>query len=126
EPVQARNDHNPELQKYGFRQDGNTSDFVSDINFSAGGPIIKNRLRAFGSFRDWRVHQNVPVQLSQIVLDQTNITSGLVNATVQLNQNNRVTGFYSHQRYSKPNRLLNAASVTVIDSTSDEEDAFDV
>jgi hypothetical protein len=124
--LQGRNDHNPNLQKYGFRQDGNTSDFVSDINISAGGPLIQNKLRFFGSFRDWRIHQNVPVQLSQTVLDQTNITSGLGNFTWQVSQNNRLTGFYSRQRYSKPNRLLNNASITVIDSTSDEEDMFDV
>jgi hypothetical protein len=124
--LQGRNDHDPYLQQYGFRPDSNTSNFVSDVNFTIGGPVIKNKLRAFGSFRDWRVHQNVPVQLSQVNLDQTNITSGLVNATWQLNQNNKITGFYSRQRYNKPNRLLNSAAVTVIDSTVDEEDMFDV
>jgi hypothetical protein len=124
--LQGRNDTDPTLQKYGFRPNGNTSDFVSDINVAAGGPIVQNKLRFFGSFRDWRVHQNVPVQNSQSVLDQTNITSGLGNATWQLNQNNRVTGFYSRQRYSKPNRLLNSATITVPESTVDEEDMFDL
>ena len=124
--LQGRNDTDPTLQKYGFRPNSNTSDFVSDINFGAGGPLVQNKLRFFGSFRDWRVHTNVPVQLSQVVLDQTNITSGLGNVTWQANQNNRINGFYSRQRYSKPNRLLNNASVTVIDSTSDEEDMFDL
>src|SRR5262245_4664941 len=124
--LQARNDHDANLQRYGFRPDGNTSNFVSDINVSAGGPLVQNKLRFFGSFRDWRVHQNVPVQNAQVVLDQTNITDGLGNFTWQANQNNRFTGFYSRQRYSKPNRLLNNASITVIDSTSDEEDMFDL
>ena len=124
--LQGRNDTDPTLQKYGFRPGGNTSDFVSDINVAAGGPIVQNKLRFFGSFRDWRVHQNVPVQNSQTVLDQTNITSGLGNATWQVNQNNRVTGFYSRQRYNKPNRLLNPASITVPESTVDEEDMFDL
>src|SRR5207247_2366453 len=124
--VQGRNDTDPTLQKYGFRPNSNTSDFVSDINFGAGGPLVQNKLRFYGSFRDWRVHTNVPVQLSQVVLDQTNITSGLANVTWQVNQNNRINGFYSRQRYSKPNRLLNNASITVIDSTSDEEDMFDL
>jgi carboxypeptidase family protein/TonB-dependent receptor-like protein len=124
--LQGRNDHDPTLQAYGFRPDGDTSDFVSDFNFSAGGPLVQNKLRFFGSFRDWRVHQNVPVQNSQSVLDQTNITSGLGNFTWQLNQNHRLTGFYSRQRYSKPNRLLNNASITVPESTSDEEDMFDL
>lgn len=124
--LQGRNDRNRDLQKYGFRPNGNTADFVSDINVTAGGPLVQNKLRFFGSFRDWRVHQNVPVQNAQSVLDQTNITSGLGNFTWQASQNNRLTGFYSRQRYSKPNRLLNAASVTVPESTVDEEDMFDL
>jgi hypothetical protein len=124
--LQGRNDTNPNFQQYGFRPNGNTSDFVSDINQTAGGPLIQNKVRFFGSFRDWRVHQNVPVQLSQVVLDQTNITSGLANVTWQLNQTNKITGFYSRQRYNKPNRLLNLQSQTVKDSTVDEEDMFDL
>ena len=124
--LQGRNDVNPNLQKYGFRPNGNTTDYVSDVNLSAGGPLVSNKLRFFGSFRDWRVHVNTPVANSQTVLDQTNITSGLGNFTWQLNQKNRLTGFYSRQRYSKPNRLLNQAAVTVPDSTVDEEDMFDV
>ena len=78
--VAGRNDTDPTLQRYGFRPNGNTSDFVSDINVAAGGPLVQNKLRFFGSFRDWRVHQNVPVQASQTVLDQTNITSGLATS----------------------------------------------
>jgi hypothetical protein len=46
--------------------------------------------------------------------------------TWQLNSRNRITGLYSYQRYSKPNRLLNSSAITVIDSTSDEEDRFHV
>lgn len=126
ESTQARNDTDPTLQRYGFRPGGNTSDFVSDINVAAGGPIAQNKVRFFGSFRDWRVHQNVPVQNSQSVLDETNITSGLGNLTYQATQNHRFTGFYSRQRYSKPNRLLNSASVTVPESTVNEQDIFDL
>ena len=87
--LQGRNDTDPTLQKYGFRPGSNTSNFVSDVNFTAGGPLVQNKLRFFGAFRDWRVHQNVAVQNSQTVLDQTNITSGLGNVTWQANQNNR-------------------------------------
>ena len=126
ESVQGRNDRDPELQRYGFRPGGNTSDFVSDINVAAGGPLVENKVRFFGSFRDWRIHQNVPVQNSQSVLDQTNITSGLANVTFQATQNHRLTGFYSRQRYSKPNRLLNNASITVPESTVNEQDMFDL
>jgi Carboxypeptidase regulatory-like domain/TonB-dependent Receptor Plug Domain len=124
--LQARNDHNPELQMYGFRPNGNTANKVTDINVTAGGPLVQNKLRFFGSFRDWRIHQNVPVQRSEVVLDQTNITSGLGNFTWQASQNNRLSGFYSRQRYAKPNRLLNNAAITVTDSTSNEQDMFDL
>jgi hypothetical protein len=114
------------LLTYGFTPNANTVNFVSDENFSIGGPLVKDKLRVFGSVRDWRVHVNTPVALSQVVLDQTNIDSGLVNATYQFNDKNKFTGFYSRQRYNKPNRLLNAASITVPASTSDEEDVFNV
>jgi hypothetical protein len=111
---------------FGFRPTTNAVDYVSDVNVNYGGPLIKNKVRIFGSFRDWRVHVNVPVQQSQTVLDQTNITSGLTNVTYQVNDSNKVTGFYSIQRYNKPNRLLNQAAVTVPESTVDEEDKFKV
>src|SRR5262245_4229769 len=124
--LQGRDDVDPFLQQYGFRPNGNTTNYVSDVNLSAGGPLVARKLRFFGSFRDWRVHVNTPVANAQTVLDQTNITSGLGNFTYQLNDKNRLTGFYSRQRYSKPNRLLNSAAVTVPDSTVDEEDMFDV
>jgi hypothetical protein len=114
------------LLHFGFRPVTNAVDYVSDVNINGGGPLVKNKVRFFGSFRDWRVHVNVPVQLSQTVLDQTNITSGLANVTYQVNDKNKVSGFYSVQRYSKPNRLLNAAAITVPESTVDEEDKFKV
>jgi hypothetical protein len=114
------------LLRYGFTPTANQVNFVSDENFTLGGPLIRDKLRVFGSFRDWRVHVNTPVALSQTVLDQTNIDSGLANVTYQLNRNNKFTGFWSRQRYNKPNRLLNAAAVTVPASTSDEEDVFNV
>ena len=49
-----------DLRRYGFRPETNGVDFVSDINVSGGGPVIARKLRIFGSFRDWRVHVNVP------------------------------------------------------------------
>ena len=74
------------MLRYGFRDDTNSVDFVSDVSLNAGGPLIRDKLRFFGSFRDWRVHVNVPAAFSESVLDQTNITSGLGNLTYQVNQ----------------------------------------
>jgi hypothetical protein len=114
------------LLRYGFRPETNSVDFVSDINVSAGGPIIAKKLRIFGSFRDWRVHVNTPAAFSTLVLDKTDITSGLINANYQINDKNKLTGFYSKQYYKKPNRFLAASNTLVQDSTSNEDDVFDV
>jgi carboxypeptidase family protein/TonB-dependent receptor-like protein len=115
-----------ELLRNGFRPETNSVDFVSDINVSAGGPIIERKLRMFGSFRDWRVHVNTPAAFSTLVLDKTDITSGLVNVNYQLNDKHRLTGFYSRQYYKKPNRFLAASNLLVPESTSNEDDVFDV
>jgi hypothetical protein len=114
------------LLRYGFRPTTNAVDFVSDVNVSAGGPLIKNKLRMFTSFRDWRVHVNVPAAFSTLVLDQTDITSGLVNANYQVSQNNRLTGLYSRQYYKKPRRFLIASNLATQESTVNEDDVFDI
>jgi hypothetical protein len=114
------------LLKYGFRPESNSVDFVSDVNLSFGGPVIARKLRLFGSFRDWRVHVNTPAAFSTLVLDKTDITSGLVNLNYQISDKNRLTGLYSRQYYKKPNRFLIAANTATIDSTSNEDDVFDI
>lgn len=114
------------LLRYGFRPETNAVDFVSDINVSGGGPLIARKLRMFASFRDWRVHVNVPAAFSTLVLDKTDITSGLVNLNYQLNDKNRLTGLYSRQYYKKPHRFLAGSNTLVEESTSNEDDVFDI
>jgi len=114
------------LLRYGFRPETNAVDFVSDVNVSGGGPVIARKLRVFTSFRDWRVHVNVPAAFSTLVLDKTDITSGLINANYQAGNSNRLTALYSRQYYKKPNRFLTASNVTVLESTNNEDDVFDI
>lgn len=114
------------LLRHGFRPETNAVDFVSDINVTAGGPIIAKKLRVFGSVRDWRVHVNVPAAFSTLVLDKTDITSYLINADYQINDKNRLKAFYSKQWYKKPHRFLAASNTLVLESTSNEDDVFDV
>ena len=78
----------------------NSVDFVSDINVSGGGPVIATEAAHLRSFRDWRVHVNVPAAFSELVLDKTDITSGLVNADLP------------DQRQEPADRLLLAAGTT--------------
>jgi hypothetical protein len=114
------------LLRHGFRPETNSVDFVSDINVTAGGPLVAKRLRIFGSVRDWRVHVNVPAAFSTLVLDKTDITSYLINADYQVNDKNRLKAFYSKQWYKKPHRFLAASNTLVEESTSNEDDVFDV
>lgn len=110
-----------ELRRFGFGDASGAIDFISDVNLQAGGPLVADAVRFFGSFRDWRVHVNVPGAEGD-VLDETNITSGLGNLTWQVNQNNRVTGFISRQYYKKPNRFLSTTSLFTEESNSNEDD----
>ena len=92
-----------------------------------GGPLVQNKLRFFGAVpRLARPPERAGRRTRRSCWIRRTSRDGLGNFTWQLNQNNRLTGFYSRQRYSKPNRLLNSAAITVIDSTSDEEDMFDL
>ncbi len=118
------------LLAYGFRPITGAVNFVSDGTLQFGGPLVKNKWRLFTSFRDWRVHVNTPAALSQTIVDNTDMTSGLVNLTYQLNNKNKVTGFYSRQYYKKPHRFLTSTTVPSTNFTADsislEDDVFDV
>jgi hypothetical protein len=123
--TQARNVTDTLLGQ-GFKPDTNKVDMVSDLGVQIGGPVIRNKVRMFTSFRDWRVHVNVPAAFSQSVLDSTNMTSGLLNVTWQVNSSSRLTGFYSRQYYKKPNRFLASSALYTSESNSNEDDVFDI
>ena len=117
------------LQNYGFNPITGAVNFVSDGTFNIGGPL-SDTLRLFTSFRDWRVHVNTPAALSETLVDQTNMTSGLANLTYHPNAANTFKAFYTRQYYKKPNRFLTSATVPstnfTSDSVSNEDDVFDV
>jgi hypothetical protein len=105
----------------GLRKDAGSVRFVSDANVQVGGPLIRNKLRFFGSFRDWRLHLNVP---GFPEVEETKITSMLTNFTWQVNTNNKITVFDSEQQYWKPNR--NASALNNPTSTAREDDPNDI
>jgi hypothetical protein len=89
------------LRRAGFADNAGATKFVSDANFYLGGPVIKDKLRFFGSVRDWRVHVNVA---GFPEVENTDMTSGLGQLTWQLNSTNRFRAFGARQSYDKPNR----------------------
>jgi hypothetical protein len=106
-----------------LRDQGITSgagiNLFSDATFQLGGPIVRDKLRFFTSWRDWRIHRDVP-NFPQS--ENTDLFSGLVNLSYQVNPKNRLDVLGTIQTYYKPNR--NASAQVPPDSTWIEDDVF--
>src|SRR5262245_18608408 len=109
-----------ELKQQGVAS-GSSINLFSDWTAQLGGPLQKDKLRFFTSWRDWRIHRNV-VDFPKS--ENTDMFSGLINATYQVNPSNRITGLYTRQTYWKPNR--NASATVPPDSTWIEDDIFTI
>lgn len=122
-----------ELKQAGFRPNANAVDYITNTNVQAGGPLVRNKLYAFGSFNHQPTHVNVPnfpavsplpVQLADSsTQDTTDITTGTGRLTYQLARN-RFDLYGSRQRYDKPNR--GAGPGVTQDSASKEYDIDNV
>src|SRR5262249_34868564 len=93
----------------------------SDATVQLGGPLIKDKMRFFTAWRDWRIHRNVPNFPKS---ENTDLFSGLVNVSYELNPKNRLDVLWTRQTYWKPNR--NASAQVQPDSTWIEDDVFSI
>ena len=113
--------------KYGFRPETNRVDFVSDVNFSVGGPVIARKLRVFGSFRDWRVHVNVPAAFSTTGArpDRHHVGPGQRQLPDQRQEpaDRPLLAPVLQEAESLPERVERRS---VHESTSNEDDVFDI
>jgi hypothetical protein len=100
---------------------GSSINLFSDWTGQLGGPLVRDKVRFFTSWRDWRIHRNV-VDFPKS--ENTDMFSGLGNVTYQLNPSNRVTGLFTRQTYYKPNR--NASALNPPESTWIEDDVFSI
>ncbi len=98
---------------------GSSINLFSDWTAQLGGPLIRDKVRFFTSWRDWRIHRNV-VDFPKS--ENTDLFSWLVNATYQLNPKNQITGLATRQTYWKPNR--NADALIAPEATWIEDDIF--
>jgi hypothetical protein len=94
-------------------------DLFSDATAQLGGPILKDKLRFFTSWRDWRIHRKVPNFPGS---EDTDLFSWLFNVNYQLNAKNRIDLLATRQTYWKPNR--NASGQVGPDSTWIEDDVM--
>lgn len=98
---------------------GTQINLFSDATAQLGGPIVKDKLRFFTSWRDWRIHRDV---LGFPKSENTDLFSYLFNVSYQINPKNRFDALYTRQTYYKPNR--NASATIPPDSTWVEDDVF--
>jgi hypothetical protein len=84
---------------------GSSINLFSDFTAQLGGPIVKDKLRFYTNWRDWRIHRNV---VNVAISENTDLFSGLANVTWQVNQKNQITGLYTIQTYLKPHRNISA------------------
>lgn len=110
-----------DLLRFGLTPTAAEVKYVSDFGAQIGGPIVKNKLRFFASYRDWRVHVNVPGFPEE---EFTDMKSGLGNVAYQITNDHRITGFYARQYYYKPNR--GASAFNTPESNFKEDDVFDI
>jgi hypothetical protein len=124
-----------ELKAAGIRPNANATDRITNTNFQAGGPMLRNKLFYFGTVNYQATHvavvgfpavvpySFVPTPLADTSdKDTTDILAGEGKITYQLNGANRFEGYLSRQRYDKPNRGANNA--TTQESNSKELDTF--
>ncbi len=84
---------------------------LNDTNINAGGPLVKDRLWWFGSFRDYKTHENVagfgPLnpdgsRTSQDFL--SNLRNYTASGKYQINKNNQLSAFWTYNKKFQPNR----------------------
>lgn len=131
-----------------LREKGLTSgagiELFSDATAQLGGPIIKDKLRFYTSWRDWRIHRNVPNFFEQgyfsaagqpcvvagghspctAKTENTDLFSGLINLSYEPNPRNRFYALWTRQTYWKPNR--NASAQIQPETTWVEDDVFSI
>ena len=74
---------------------------VWDFNVAEGGPIRKDKLWFFASYRDWGVYQYIANSFfkgGEQTIDDANIRSGVVRLTTQLGAKNKVSAYLDRIR----------------------------
>ncbi len=100
---------------------GSSINLFSDFTAQLGGPIIKDKLRFYTNWRDWRIHRNV---VNVEISENTDLFSGLGNVTWQVNPRNQITGLYTVQTYLKPHR--NVSATVEPEASWIEDDVFSI
>ncbi len=101
-----------DLLNFGLRSDAGAVEFVSDANAQFGGPLIRNKVRGFAAYRDWRINVGIP---GFAEIDKTINKTIQGTATYQINDANRVTAYLVSQWFYRPT-FGSSALVTPVSS----------
>jgi hypothetical protein len=111
-----------ELQAKGLKAPNSTSS-IYDVNASLGGPIKRDRVWFFGSFRRWSANLNVANTFNPDgtqALDDNRLTDGTLRLTLLPNQKNKIALSYGrnskwrgHRRDNQPATFVNPEAAMV-------------
>ena len=92
---------------FGFRKGANEIDHYYDTAINMGGPIKKDKIWWFGTYRTQKNAVAQPLFTFDKTFD-TKLWNPVGKLTYQINQNNKLIGYYQWGQKTQPNRLPNA------------------
>jgi hypothetical protein len=106
----------------GIREHSNEIDSYWDRAINVGGPIVRDKIWYFGTYRE----QFNAVAQPQFRFDQTfntKLWNPVVKGTYQVNQKNKIIGYYQYGQKIQPNRLPYAAYFYDSPATTNRQDS---
>jgi Carboxypeptidase regulatory-like domain len=110
-----------DLVSLGFRTQ-NRVDSVYDINATLGGPLMRDRLWFFGTFRRWSANNflgNTFTSTGDQAIDDQHISDGTIRLTWQATRNNKFSFHYDRSIKWRGHRPNNWLSASINDPVSD-------
>jgi len=110
-----------DLEKLGFKKQNRVKG-VYDINGTFGGPVMKDRLWFFGTYRRWKADNylgNTFTSTGAQAVDDQHITDATIRLTTQIKKKNKLSFHYDRSIKFRGHRPNNYISVSTNDPLSD-------
>lgn len=107
---------------FAFRPGSNEIDHYYDTAINMGGPIKKDKIWWFGTYRTQKNAVAQPLFEFDKTFD-TKLWNPVVKATYQVNQNNKIIGYYQWGQKLQPNRLTNAGYTYATEGSTNKQDS---
>ena len=107
---------------FGFRQGANEIDHYYDTALNVGGPIKKDKIWWFGTYRTQKNAVAQPLFTFDKTFD-TKLWNAVVKGTYQINQSNKLIGYYQWGQKTQPNRMPNAGYTYASESGTNKQNS---